>query len=354
MKNNLIIRIASGILFFCGLILCSLGGVVLLSGLNSSDLIYLLVFVSLAGLMFTLSILNILRYIEKSKANKIFKRYIAILFVPYLLLLILLLFVSSRSYFGFREADFFTMLRSSNFIPFKTVIFYINAFINDSMNKSIIYTNLLGNIAAFMPMGFFLPVLFKKFREFKVFLLLMLIILVGVELNQLFTRTGACDIDDVILNLIGAAIAFGCTKVIFPKLIDLCYSTNMSYDNRIKFKVIEEHVSDYPNPIVLSKGVTVSVSKRSEANGEWPKWVFCKLLDESNEGWVPEQILKTKESFATVLEDYTAKELDAIVGEELTVLRELNGWFWAVKNIDGEKGWIPKDKVGEFKTKHVK
>lgn len=357
MKKNILTRIMSGFLFFCGLILCSLSGLVLIrwgGWSDISDLKFLLVFISLAGVMFILSLLIVLRNIEKRKANKIFKRYIFVLFIPYLLLLVLLLFISGRDCFMFLEPDFFTMVRKSNFIPFKSVIFYLNAFVNDSLNKSIIYTNLLGNIVAFMPMGFFLPVLFKKLRKLKNFLIAMLIILVGVELIQLFTGAGECDIDDVILNLFGAIIAFGCTSAIFPKLINLCYSTNMSYENRIKFKVIEKHASEYPNPIVLSKGVTVSVGKKSDVNGEWPNWVFCELLDGSNEGWVPEQILRFKGDFAVALEDYTAKELNAEVGEPLKVLRELNGWFWARKSSNGDEGWIPKDKVGEIKKSHAK
>ena len=68
--------------------------------------------------------------------------------------------------------------------------------------------NLMGNICAFMPMALFLPLLFKKQSKFKNFIITMIIIILGIESLQLITTSGRFDIDDLILNLFGAAIMY--------------------------------------------------------------------------------------------------------------------------------------------------
>lgn len=50
--------------------------------------------------------------------------------------------------------DYF--IQNSNAIPFKTISFYISSYMNNSMNKTIIVENLLGNLLLFIPMGIFL------------------------------------------------------------------------------------------------------------------------------------------------------------------------------------------------------
>ncbi|WP_371321676.1 VanZ family protein [Robertmurraya korlensis] len=54
--------------------------------------------------------------------------------------------------------------RSSNFIPFKTIFFYL--FLAD-INLSIRIENLAGNILGFVPFGFLVPILTRKFLNTK-------------------------------------------------------------------------------------------------------------------------------------------------------------------------------------------
>lgn len=99
-----------------------------------------------------------------------------------------------------------------NLIPFKTIIGYITEF--DSMySTSSILFNLLGNFVALMPMAFFLPLLFKKQKDFKYFTLTTTGIILLIEFLQLITSSGRFDIDDVILNLSGALILYGIIKI---------------------------------------------------------------------------------------------------------------------------------------------
>lgn len=65
-------------------------------------------------------------------------------------------------------------------------------------------TNLLGNVGLFLPFGIFLPLLFRTMKHFLCFLLCATLSVLTVELLQLLTGLGACDVDDLILNLAGA------------------------------------------------------------------------------------------------------------------------------------------------------
>jgi glycopeptide antibiotics resistance protein len=69
----------------------------------------------------------------------------------------------------------------------------------------LIYTN----IVLFAPMGILLPCIFHSLSKFRKFLIVILIILISVEIGQWLTRSGSCDIDDIILNLIGAVVFYG-------------------------------------------------------------------------------------------------------------------------------------------------
>ncbi len=129
------------------------------------------------------------------KNRKLTKCILVVLFVVYLHLLLSMLFFDS--YFG-RTSTY----SSINLIPFKTICGYFNA---DLYSFAV---NIIGNLVAFSPFGFFLPVLFKAQRKFGLFMLTVLAIIVIVEVFQFVLGCGACDIDDLILNLAGACMAY--------------------------------------------------------------------------------------------------------------------------------------------------
>ena len=96
---------------------------------------------------------------------------------------------------------------NSNIVPFKTIFTYINQF-NSLYSTKQVLLNLLGNIFAFIPMAFFLPILFKKEKNIKHFVITMLIMIFGIEILQLITTSGRFYIDDLILNLFGTIMAY--------------------------------------------------------------------------------------------------------------------------------------------------
>ena len=69
--------------------------------------------------------------------------------------------------------------------------------------------NLVGNVALFLPLGALLPAVFPGLRRFWKTGLLSLVLVAGVETAQLLTLLGSCDIDDLLLNLLGAALGYG-------------------------------------------------------------------------------------------------------------------------------------------------
>jgi len=68
--------------------------------------------------------------------------------------------------------------------------------------------NLAGNVIMFVPLGFLLPCLFPVQRRLWKTTLVSLCVLVIVEATQFITRLGTCDVDDLILNLIGVIAGY--------------------------------------------------------------------------------------------------------------------------------------------------
>ena len=65
-----------------------------------------------------------------------------------------------------------------------------------------------GNILWFLPLGILLPLIYPKFRNFKIMLLTTLAISLLIELSQWFLSTGVSDIDDIIFNVMGGIIGY--------------------------------------------------------------------------------------------------------------------------------------------------
>ena len=182
------------------------------------------------------------------KNNKSMKINLWIFFILYLVLLITLtLFDPMWGRSGFHlvrwnsEEFSYYINNSVNLIPFKTIINYISAF-NSLYSTRNVLLNLLGNLVALMPMAFFLPLLFKKQSKFKNFVITNVLIVLCIEITQLLTASGSCDIDDIILNTMGAVIMYFILHINFiKKIIDnifLLEKNEISKKDIIKIGVI--------------------------------------------------------------------------------------------------------------------
>ena len=101
-----------------------------------------------------------------------------------------------------------------NLIPFHTVLGYIKDY-NDNLNTIYLISNVYGNLILCMPFALFFPLLFKKQNKFINYFITIVLIVLGIELLQLITLSGCCDIDDVLLNTLGACIMFKILNLVF-------------------------------------------------------------------------------------------------------------------------------------------
>lgn len=147
------------------------------------------------------------------------KKNLSIIFTIYTILISTLLFLDEH-YGRYRYINNIKFLSKehfelySNFIPFKTILTFLERLQQNTINTSIVLTNLLGNIIVFAPYGIIVPILFKeKFSKIKNFTVLMIMIVLAVECIQFITRRGSFDIDDLILNVVGAVLFLGLMKI---------------------------------------------------------------------------------------------------------------------------------------------
>lgn len=147
------------------------------------------------------------------KNNKPMKIYLYGIFIIYIITLIQLTLFDSDygrsglNIFDWSKENLEVYLENNNLIPFKTISLYI------SRQDRVAIINLLGNLIAFAPMGIFLPLLFKKQTKLQNFILTNIAIILAIESLQFLSLSGHFDIDDLILNLLGALIIYGLFKV---------------------------------------------------------------------------------------------------------------------------------------------
>ncbi|MEK3997131.1 VanZ family protein [Psychrobacillus sp. FSL W7-1493] len=133
---------------------------------------------------------------------------VCISLILYLFALVFILFFDSRGY-RLSEVSFGEYINwSSNFIPFRTINLYIHSIAHGTLNIKIPLKNLGGNLILFLPMGIFLPLIIKRINNIRIYVITMTVLLLFIEVTQVVSRRGSFDIDDLILNMLGAVIGF--------------------------------------------------------------------------------------------------------------------------------------------------
>lgn len=145
---------------------------------------------------------------------KLFKRLVWTMFALYLILLIKVIFFK----YGLQMT--LLLLRDehryvANLMPFKTIFSYV---FRQGLDM-ITIKNILGNIIAFCPMGFLLPILFMRQRSIATIAICFCFSL-SFEVIQILTNIGSFDVDDLILNTVGSTIGlllYKATACLFTK-----------------------------------------------------------------------------------------------------------------------------------------
>ena len=117
---------------------------------------------------------------------------------------------------AFTDEPYWGQVRAHfNPVPFRTIGLYLGLLERSSRPwlVRLARVNLWGNILLFVPLGLLPPLLQPKMRSFWRTLLLAALVMLTVEVLQMLLLVGTCDVDDLILNLLGAALGYGLFKL---------------------------------------------------------------------------------------------------------------------------------------------
>jgi glycopeptide antibiotics resistance protein len=93
-------------------------------------------------------------------------------------------------------------LQRANFVPFKTLGVMVGQV------DTFVIQNILGNVFLFIPLGILLPILIPSVASFSRISIAGIALSAMYEVIQLIKVYGIFDVDDIILNSIGAVIGF--------------------------------------------------------------------------------------------------------------------------------------------------
>lgn len=137
----------------------------------------------------------------KEQTKKVIRRISWVLFIVYLIVLVYFLFFSER--YGRNSA---LEEYRYNLVPFTEIKRFIRY--RKTLGFESFMVNMVGNVLAFSPFGFVLPIISPSSRKFLNIFLLSLELTLTIELLQLLLKVGIFDVDDIILNTLGGVIGY--------------------------------------------------------------------------------------------------------------------------------------------------
>ena len=93
-----------------------------------------------------------------------------------------------------------------NLVLFKEIRRFI--VYRDILGYRAVFLNIFGNVAAFLPFGFFLPEIWRQVGRWYTMIVLSFTTSLCIELMQLVTKVGSFDVDDLLLNTIGGYLGY--------------------------------------------------------------------------------------------------------------------------------------------------
>ena len=144
----------------------------------------------------------------------------AVLFGIYGIIMLYLLFIRGRT--AVEGVPYWEQVLSNyNLTPFHTIHNYWHILTNKAYymekwgavsiyryNARHAFINLAGNVVMFLPLGALLPAANGKLRKFLRTFFASAALILTVEILQLFTLLGSCDVDDLILNMAGVSLGY--------------------------------------------------------------------------------------------------------------------------------------------------
>lgn len=136
----------------------------------------------------------------KKRNRKLLHALSWLAFVIYLVIMVYFLFFSEQ--LGRTPSQNYHY----NLEPFTEIKRYMHYI--DTIGFWNVVLNLVGNVVCFMPLGFVLPILSN--RKWGLIRITLISILASgcIELMQLVSKLGSCDVDDIIMNTCGGILGY--------------------------------------------------------------------------------------------------------------------------------------------------
>ena len=132
------------------------------------------------------------------------------LFCLYVVVLFYFLFFAERMGRPYSERAY-----HYNLVPFREIRRFLRY--RDVIGMRAVLVNIVGNVAAFVPFGLFLPLLSAKCGRLWRTVFYSLELSLAVETLQLVLRVGTFDVDDLLLNTLG-----GMLGILLYRLLAAC------------------------------------------------------------------------------------------------------------------------------------
>lgn len=197
----------------------------------------------------------------KNKQINLYREITLLLFLIYFLLLLNItifkgygiVFRNPLESYGYKEHGIIGII---NFIPIVETIKTMTDGHTPIMNP---LRNIFGNIIAFMPLGFFIPLLFSKYNSIKRIFLLGLTSSLAIELVQLFVGYNITDVDDLIYNTIGAMLGLLCFRLLklWLKTISRDKKSNDESEDDLNSNNIIDKIDDNQTNNIFKKSLKV-------------------------------------------------------------------------------------------------
>lgn len=138
------------------------------------------------------------------------RRILFVCFIAYCSVVFSILFLRGiGGHYDFSRYPYWKrILDRTNLIPFATIGEQLHFIAVGTYNRRMALRNLAANLLLFVPMGLFLPLLWRKLRRFVSCFRLWVGMILTIEIVQLLSLQGSFDIDDVILNTLGLLVGF--------------------------------------------------------------------------------------------------------------------------------------------------
>ena len=143
-----------------------------------------------------------LLFLKKENNQSLKKKITWLLFILYIIFLLSTIFYTKLT-----AGIIYPKLNiKPNIIPFSSIVETITLIVTKSQGITYLFDYLILDILLFIPLGLLLPILCHKTKKIKNLILICFIISFTKELLQLLLNVGMFNIDDIILNVVGATL----------------------------------------------------------------------------------------------------------------------------------------------------